>query len=59
MGWTSPRTWVTGEIVTAAMLNEQLRDNFLYLGDPPLNIDSGLLYTDTTNDRVGIGTMSP
>jgi hypothetical protein len=41
------------------MLNEQLRDNLLYLGDPPLNIDAGLLYTDTTNDRVGIGTTSP
>jgi len=59
MAWTSPKTWVTGEIVTAAMLNEQLRDNLLYLGDPPLNIDAGLLYTDTTNDRVGIGTTSP
>jgi len=59
MAWTSPRTWVTGEIVTAAMMNEQLRDNLLYLGDPPLNIDSGLLFTDTTNDRVGIGTTTP
>jgi len=59
MGWTSPRTWVTGETVTAAMLNEQLRDNFLYLGDPPLNIDGGLLYTDAVNDRVGIGTTEP
>jgi len=59
MAWTSPRTWVTGEIVTAAMMNEQIRDNLLYLGDPPLNIDAGLLYTDTTNDRVGIGTTTP
>jgi len=59
MAWTSPKTWATGEIVTAAKLNEQLRDNLLYLGDPPLNIDAGLLYTDTVNDRVGIGTTSP
>lgn len=25
--WTTPRTWVTSEFVTAAELNEQLRDN--------------------------------
>lgn len=25
--WTTPRTWVTGEVVTAAQLNEQIRDN--------------------------------
>jgi len=29
MAYTDPRTWVTGEIVTAAQLNEQLRDNML------------------------------
>lgn len=27
MAWTAPRTWVTGEIVTAAQMNEQIRDN--------------------------------
>jgi hypothetical protein len=27
MGWTSPRTWVASEIVTAALLNTHLRDN--------------------------------
>lgn len=31
MAWTTPRTWVTGEVVTAAMLNEQIRDNELFL----------------------------
>ena len=29
--WTQPKTWNTGEMVTAALLNEQLRDNMLYL----------------------------
>lgn len=28
MAWTTPRTWVTSEIVTAALLNTHLRDNF-------------------------------
>lgn len=29
MAWTAPRTWVTGEIVTASLLNTHLRDNML------------------------------
>lgn len=35
MAWTAPRTWVVGEIVTAAMLNSNVRDNLLALRDPP------------------------
>lgn len=31
MAWTAPRTWVTGEIVTAAQLNGHVRDNLSYL----------------------------
>lgn len=27
MSWTAPRTWVTGEVVTAALLNTHIRDN--------------------------------
>lgn len=29
MAWTTPRTWVAGEVVTAANLNTHLRDNML------------------------------
>ena len=28
--WTTPRTWLTGEVLTAANLNTHLRDNFEY-----------------------------
>lgn len=28
--WTTPRTWVTGEVITAAQLNTHVRDNFDY-----------------------------
>jgi hypothetical protein len=31
MAWTAPKTWVVGEVLTAANLNLQLRDNFLAL----------------------------
>lgn len=29
MSWTAPRTWVAGEVVTAALLNTHVRDNLL------------------------------
>ena len=28
MGWTAPRTWVDGEVVTASIMNTHVRDNF-------------------------------
>lgn len=34
MAWTAPRTWVTGETVTAALLNTHVRDNLKAIGDP-------------------------
>ncbi len=27
MAWTAPRTWTTGELVTAAIMNAHIRDN--------------------------------
>jgi hypothetical protein len=27
MAWTTPRTWTTGELVTAAIMNAHIRDN--------------------------------
>lgn len=33
MAWTTPRTWTTGELVTAAILNTHVRDNLAYLYD--------------------------
>ena len=31
MAWTTPRTWTAGEVVSASMMNEQVRDNEIYL----------------------------
>mgnify|MGYP001592239233 CR=1 FL=1 len=31
MAWTAPRTWVTSELVTAAIMNTHIRDNLLAL----------------------------
>lgn len=35
MPFTTARTWTTGEVVTAAMFNEQIRDNENFLWAPP------------------------
>jgi hypothetical protein len=41
MAWTTPRTWVVGEVVTAAQLNTHLRDN--------INNVSRIFYTNTSS----------
>lgn len=33
MAWTTPRTWNSGELVTASMMNLHVRDNLNYLFD--------------------------
>lgn len=35
MAWTTPRTWVAGETVTAALFNTHIRDNLNALKSPP------------------------
>lgn len=53
MAWTDPRTWVSGEVVTAALMNAHVRDNFKALGD------AWQAYTPTyTNFTLGNGTVS-
>ncbi len=57
MAWTAPKTW-DETVVTAAMLNEQLRDNFLALdqhqhtgasGDGGNALDTGGSFTGEAN----------
>jgi hypothetical protein len=35
MPWTTPKTWSTNEVVTAANMNTHLRDNMAFVGSPP------------------------
>lgn len=46
MAWTTPRTWTAGEVVTASMMNEQIRDNMTYLKN----------HVDATTAVHGLGT---
>lgn len=53
MAWTTPRTWATNELVTAAMMNEQLRDNLNYLLNPnSFYVASTGTYTTTSTSPV-------
>lgn len=45
MGWTTPRTYVTGEIVTASILNTDVRDN---LNDIDRRLTAGLAEISTS-----------
>jgi len=44
MAWTAPRTWVSGEVMTSALLNTHVRDNLL-----ALNSDVGSFKTDSAS----------
>lgn len=57
MAYTSPRTWVAGETVTAALLNTHLRDNLIALKDPPTdsyNVNEASDYNTTSTTFVDI-----
>jgi hypothetical protein len=47
MAWTAPRTWVDGEVPTAALMNLHVRDNELVL-KTPLGSDGRIVALDST-----------
>ena len=49
MAWTTPRTWVTGEVVTAALLNAQIKAN-MDLSAPAIMTTAGdIIYASGSN----------
>ncbi len=61
MAWTAPRTWVTGEKVTAALLNAHVRDNLLETSAATVTTAGDLAYADAANSmgsRLAIGAGS-
>lgn len=63
MAWHTPKTWTPGEVVSAANLNEQLRDNMNHLLARPLvqfqSIDGvQWQFTNTTPAYVPVATSS-
>lgn len=50
--WTTPRTWATGEVVTAAQLNQYLRDELDWLKGRPAAYESdfdGTFFSTTSS----------
>ncbi len=61
MAWTAPRTWVTGETVTAALMNSAIRDNFLETSAATVTTVGDLAYADAANSmgsRLAIGAAT-
>lgn len=46
--WTAPRTWADAELVTAALLNTHIRDNFDYVLNPNVIYVKNTSATDFT-----------
>ena len=59
MAWTAPRTWVTGETVTAALMNAQIKDNFLVSGPAQVTTVGDIVYATGANAlaRLGLGAV--
>ena len=56
--WTQPRSWSVGELTTAALMNQHLRDNLDWLKTPPQGIYTvSTLISITSTTMVDI--MSP
>ena len=50
--WTQPRSWSVGELTTAALMNQHLRDNLDWLKTPPQGI-----YTPPTSITITSTSM--
>ena len=60
MAWTAPRTWVTAEVVTAALMNTHVRDNLLETASAKVTTAGDLVYATAANalTRLGIGAAT-
>jgi len=45
MSWTAPKTWATGEMMTADLMNQQVRDNLTFLN----GLSESAKFYSTTN----------
>ena len=57
MAWTTPRTWVSGELVTAALMNSAVRDNLNIL-KTAINNSGQLEFTDATQLTIASGVIT-
>lgn len=60
MSWTSPRTWVANEVVTASLMNTHVRDNLLETAPAKVSAAGDILYATGANAiaRLGSGSIA-
>jgi hypothetical protein len=58
MVWTAPRTWASGETLTAANLNAHVRDNLLWLGGTGGRVVQALSGESTVSENTTSGSPS-
>lgn len=60
MTWTTPRTWVTGEVLSSSNLNTHVRDNLAYLHGDAGAFTVGALPTFATFPfrRIDVGALA-
>lgn len=58
--WTAPRTWGIGDLTTASMMNQHIRDNFDFLKTPPANTPAtfSTLFTTTSTTFTDLPGMT-
>jgi len=59
--WTDPKTWSTGEALTASDMNLHIRDNLLVLRDPPgadYICDETAYYSTTSTSFVDVDAVN-
>lgn len=63
MSWTTPRTWIANEVVTAAQMNTHVRDNFNEVRAGGLSLPSqaanDFIYASTSTQLGRIGVAGP
>jgi hypothetical protein len=52
MAWTAPRTWGASEVVTADLLNEQIRDNLMETMPAKAQTSGGYFVTESENSII-------
>ena len=60
MAWTTPRTYTTGEVITAAILNAHIRDNFNETAPAKVTTAGDIVYATAANTltRLASGTAN-
>ena len=58
MAWTTPRTWVTSEVVTASLLNTHVRDNLKETSAATAVAAGDIVYADGANSMGGLTAIA-